>query len=57
VVKQGDTMSAIALKWYGDTSLGIEICKANKLPWHTVTPGKSTLVIPAIKNLNSKVFV
>jgi len=57
LVKRSDTMQSIAMKWYQDPSLSVEICKANKLPWHTVTPGKQTLVIPAVKSLASRVAV
>jgi len=48
VVRRGDTMSSIASKWYGNADLTEKICRSNKLPLGTVTPGRPTLVIPAL---------
>jgi hypothetical protein len=48
VVKTGETMSAIAAKWYGNADLTDPICRSNKLPTSIVYPGRPTLVIPSV---------
>ncbi len=44
--KQGQTISSIAIKYYGD-DLGMQLCRANKLPLDTVEPPtRKPLIIP-----------
>ena len=49
VAKAGETLSAISLRWYGTIDRDLDIARANKLPWDTVTvPAGTPLVIPVV---------
>jgi hypothetical protein len=48
VVKAGETVASIALKWYGNADHSDAICRANKIPLSTVTPSRPTLIIPSL---------
>jgi hypothetical protein len=53
VVRQGETVSSIAAKWYGNADLTDPICRSNKLPLSAVSPGRPTLVIPSLASQKS----
>lgn len=51
VVKNGDTLITLSQRYYKSPDHGLDIAKANHLPWHIVvlTPG-TVLIIPVVGN-------
>jgi hypothetical protein len=51
VVKQGESMHRISMKFYGTPDHADAICQANNLAWHTMLPSVgSILVIPQLSS-------
>jgi hypothetical protein len=52
VVKQGDSMHRISMRFYGTPDHTADICRANALSWHTVLPTLgSVLLIPRLSSI------
>lgn len=50
VVKTGDTIERISQRWYGTPDRGVDILRANRLPWHqTRLQAGVPLIIPRLR--------
>lgn len=55
-VKQGDTMHRISQRFYGTPDNSQDICKANRLSWHTfLVPSGTILIIPRLSSISQSV--